>query len=741
MKKFFPPTRNFKSLSVKDLLDAREAYHTHLAHLENVVATAIGPYRIRVKDPDFEKPLTKDTESHSSTTPRTLHNTVVRPWSWPCLLVFVDRWLTREELSREAPGQLVPPLLYMPDGRVVPTCVIYVEVQEEAPPPLLNINFPEEMIGGGYPIFTDVQGQPHIGSLGCLVTDGDSVYALTNRHVTGEPGRVVNSFFRGEGHRIGFSDKTQIGKKLFKEVYPGWAGSRDYANLDAGLIHVDDVKNWTAQVFGIGEIGEPVDLNTDTISLDLIGCPVRAFGAASGELVGEIQALFYRYKSIGGFDYVSDLLIGPRFDVKTKKSIPLNTLPGDSGTVWFFDNQLSQQEAKEEGLAGERARRLRPLALQWGGHVLMGESGEATMRFALATNISTLCRELDVDIVRGWNIGHNEYWGKVGHYKIAAKACELVSNAKLKKLLKNNLDAIAFTDADIAAGNLPKMQQKNFIALADVPDLAWRGFNNPDDANHFADMDQKGVGDEFKGKTLLELCEDPANLDINLWNRFYDSLGTKPEKRGALPFRVWHIYNQMVEFVKQGKLTEFVFAGGVLSHYVGDACQPLHISQFHHGRPGMNEDGVHSKYETDMLEQSGTRTLAIIADINEALKTAKGKSTLKGGKGAALEVVRLMRNTVTTLPPLKIIKVFNDTGGNLTKMFDALRKDTITCMADGCVTLASLWASAWREGGGSAITADQLGAVDKGRLQTFYKERKLIPAFIMTNPKFAQQLT
>lgn len=62
--------------------------------------------------------------------------------------------------------------------------------------------------------------------------------------------------------------------------------------------------------FGVGELGEPVDLHTDSISLDLIGCPVRAFGAASGEMIGDIQGLFYSYKSVGGFDYISDLLIG-----------------------------------------------------------------------------------------------------------------------------------------------------------------------------------------------------------------------------------------------------------------------------------------------------------------------------------------------------------------------------------------------------------------------------------------------
>ena len=42
MKTFFSAQQNFHALSVADLLEAREAYHAHLCHMENVVATAIG---------------------------------------------------------------------------------------------------------------------------------------------------------------------------------------------------------------------------------------------------------------------------------------------------------------------------------------------------------------------------------------------------------------------------------------------------------------------------------------------------------------------------------------------------------------------------------------------------------------------------------------------------------------------------------------------------------------------------
>jgi hypothetical protein len=284
MKSFSLEKRTFKSLSLRDLLEARDAYHIHLAHKANVIATAVGSYRIRTSDPDaqeFSYLLEKRSEGVSPV--RTLQNTVVKPWSWPCVLVFVDRWQSQEELIKEDPDQVVPRFLYLPDGRVVPTCVLLVEEQTKAPSLLEKLAFPDVLVGGGYPVLTEVQGQTRIGSLGCLVSDGDSIYALTNRHVTGTQGREVYSLLRGERQRIGVSHQKQVDKKLFQEVYGGWPGTRSYLNIDAGLIEVDDVACWTAQVYGIGEVGEPMDLNPDTMSLDLIGCPVRAFGGASGE--------------------------------------------------------------------------------------------------------------------------------------------------------------------------------------------------------------------------------------------------------------------------------------------------------------------------------------------------------------------------------------------------------------------------------------------------------------------------
>ncbi len=53
----------------------------------------------------------------------------------------------------------------------------------------------------------------------------------------------------------------------------------------------------------------------------------------------------------------------------------------------------------------------------------------------------------------------------------------------------------------------------------------------------------------------------------------------------------------MVSFVKDGEAEKFVCAAGILSHYVGDACQPLHISYMFNGDPDHKVEGDGARSE------------------------------------------------------------------------------------------------------------------------------------------------
>jgi len=770
--KSFPPKRDYSSLSVKDLLEARDAYHVHLAHLANVIATAIGRYRIRCGD-WFEEhpPNVRPPEGYRAPTfARTLENSRVLPWSWPCVLVFVNDWIEREGFGSSRgkqnlqPDQMVPRALYLSDGRVIPTCVIQVTEQDAPLSRAQKLSFPKSLIGGGYLLASDVQGREHLGSVGSLVTDGNQIYALTNRHVTGEEGREIFSVFGETKVRVGVSDKKQIGKKPFAETYDGWPGTHVLSNLDAGLVRVDDLSQWTTQIVGLGSVDRPADLTTDTITLDLIGCPVCAFGGASGPLLGQIDALFYRYKSVGGIDYVADLLIGPRIkclhtrvpDQSSEKMAPVfpgggspGTLPGDSGTLWCLEQPDSDGTPAGTRPPGRKSRKptLRPIALQWGGHVVVEEGTPKTtaQSYALATCLSTVCRELDVDLVRDWNSGLPEYWGDVGHYTIAALACFQVAAPELKTLMKNNLDRVSYEEAHIRPSTFKGLSKAAFVPLADVPDKIWKMFGigrrgAPEHPNHFADMDKK----DSKGKTLLQICGgggggqiDPAKVDIDVWRKYYDDV--KDRSRGCLPFRVWQIYDAMVDALQARNVVRFVGAAGVLAHYVGDACQPLHISYMFDGDPAETvpaEDhngkeiqvprakGVHSAYETKMLN---SHVVELIEKLNKRLESAalQKPKAVAGGHAAAVAVVKLMDRTFQDLMPPQIIKVFNDEADLWTKFGDK----TVDLMAAGALTLAMIWDSAWKQGHGKTkISSADLGPLDPKELAKLYLDPDFVPS-------------
>jgi hypothetical protein len=726
MLKQFPPSRNYMALTLRDLLEARDAYHVHLAHLSNVVGTAVGRYLIREDDwyASHATDEAKPKHAHAPSGPRTLFNTVIRDWSWPCVLVFVNRWSDKRDFGA-SPDQMVPRALFLPDGRVIPTCVVLVEEGPAAEPSLGDLSFPESYVGGGYVALTDVQGRQHVGSFGCLVTDGNLTYALTNRHVTGAAGSEIFTMLRDRKTRVGVSSALQADCKRFTDMYPGWPGGNVQLRLDAGLIAVDDLDDWTTQVLGMGALDELMDLTEDSLTLGFIDSPVTAFGAASGLLDGRVAALFYRYRSVGGADYVTEFLIRPdRFNVP-------GTVHGDSGTLWFW----KQPDADEE------PARLRPFAMQWGGHLFVDSTGTVrrTGHFALAASLSTVCRELSVSPVRDWNSGLPEYWGDVGHYTIGLFACDRVTG-NLRTLMNKNQEVIAYPSDDLISSKAIKIRgDDGFVRLADVPDRIWkipggdgaRGY--AENGNHFADMDKPLPDDPDKGKTLLELCEDETNVDPAVWLGYYKRV--HDSSRGILPFRVWQFFDALVDAASKKDTTRFVCAAGILAHYVGDSCQPLHISYMFNGEPVVGPDGkttkrgegVHEAYESRMLTKNAVELLALLR--NELARDVAAIKVPKSGKDAACAAVALMTRTFKTLPPLKIVNAFD----KKRDLWADFKQPTVQIMADGIRTLAAIWQGAWRAGGGTHIASSKLALAETKALMDLYKDTAFVKSFTLAD--------
>jgi len=719
----------FHNLSVKDLIEARDTFHIHLMNKRNVIATAIGRYRVRKSD--FNKEGAYEPQKQFPKKARTLENSIVTEFSWPCVLVFVSKWEDETQLINDEKDNIIPKCIYMPDGRVVPICVVEEKKVHRSDTDVndTKLVFPQSYISGGYPLIVNSQGQKRIASMGCLVSDGNKVFALTNKHVTGKEGTEIFTKFRGKETRIGVSSK-QFGKEKFTTLYPGWQGSNLVVNTDVGLVEVDDLNIWKTEVFGIGELKELTDLNTTNISLELIDKKVKAFGAVSGKIEGKIIGLFYRYKSVGGTEYVSDFLIGGA-DNK-----PLNVHHGDSGTLWLI----------QEGSTKE----YKPFALQWGQHQFMEGNEKKTRPYALASSLSNILRELDLDLVRGWNVDQEYSWGKFGHFKIGARACEMVTNQNLGVLLKANEDNIGYPNEVFKdPSGFVKAGTGEFVPLADVPDLVWRPMKgtkgvarNSDESNHFADMDDfhpKVMG----GKTLLQLnFNDEGKIrdeffTLENWLKFYSQLddvkpnydkdGKLKRRLGGLPFRVWQMYDIMVYELKKNKdIAKFICAGGTMSHYVGDACQALHISYKHHGLTE-NEYNVHKDYEDNMLNNK-KNIPRLLKGIDSFDEVVRDEDLFKTGLGAAKAVLKLMWNTFQNLPPDNILKAWRSSS-DMEDMFKKLGEKTIANINQGCLTMATIWQSAWIEGEGDKIDPSELVAVGQDELISLYSDKSFVPSF------------
>ncbi|HVE17359.1 MAG TPA: hypothetical protein VNB29_11525, partial [Chthoniobacterales bacterium] len=727
----------FSRLSVKDLVEARDLYHHHLVNKANVVGTAIGLFLIRNSE-----------AGKKSLEPRTLENSSVQEKSWPCVLVFVDKWADPADFGWQKPytsQDMVPTALYMPDGRVVPVCVVKVD-PAETPASSGIWRWQKGILGGGSPVRVTVQNQEHVATAGCLVSDGHTVYALTNRHVAGKEGTPIFSRTGGESSAIGWSSEKQLTRLPFETVYPGFPGKQVYSTMDVGLVEVADVNEWSSEMIGLGPVGPISDLSETNLTLRVIGAEVVASGARSGVIKGRISALFYRYKALGGYEYVSDFLIAP--------SAGQGTLPGDSGAVWNL--------VQEGELPG-------PLAVEWGGQVFDGASDARQFNFALATSLANVCRLLDVELVRDHNTGAAPYWGKRGHYTIATFACEAVKG-KLGRIMAANEDQISFSLGELGPKSMdPAMKAASastgLIPLADVPDLVWKHLpskvpggrdtrysgpgasTGPEHPTHFADIDELNP---IRKTTLREFSlEDPANnLTVSAWQTFFDECGhpsSKPTERGLLPFRVWQFYSAMVDALRRKAMDEFVCAAGLLAHYVGDACQPLHGSIYANGYKDQKDEddstssnsgsGVHSAYETAMIDRytDDRRTDNIVEGIQNEIANVAPIATITDGHTAALETVKLMDRAATLIPPKKIVDAFIAAGGKANvATYDALWKKfgrkTVHVMADGAVVLAAVWSGAWKQGGGESLAAGSLGAIPARDLIKLYTDPDFVPS-------------
>ena len=229
-----------------------------------------------------------------------------------------------------------------------------------------NTLTPRNLLAPGCAIINENgQGMTRMATAGGIVRDGERYYVLTNRHAVGAPGTKIEALQTHRHPEIGVSAAKGITREEFRKIYPHFASVKQFLLMDVGLVDLDDVLQWKTEVPGISPVGPVLDLYDNSLTLKLIGMKVVGQSAVTGLIRGEIHGLFYRFKAMGGSEYISDFLIGPETTghdagIKEEKgeNVSLAVHHGDSGALLFVEhaekNKNGGKKAQKKSITRSR---------------------------------------------------------------------------------------------------------------------------------------------------------------------------------------------------------------------------------------------------------------------------------------------------------------------------------------------------------------------------------------------------
>jgi len=179
-------------------------------------------------------------------------------------------------------------------------------------------------------------------------------------------------------------------------------------------------------------------------------------------------------------------------------------------------------------------------------------------------------------------------------------------------------------------------------ASTDTPAIAWangdnsgNGFGTHDwiimEAKRLADADGAGWLDL---NTALLACDDPDTVLHDTYHHCYDVWGST---YGDAPDQIATVYANIEAAYEAGDITGASQQFGLLAHYYGDICNPLHTDQ------DPSEDAMHSAYE-DYVE-----TLTDTVGENRAWIVADGLVAVSDVRASAISAATAAHGDYTAL--------------------------------------------------------------------------------------------
>ena len=255
-------------------------------------------------------------------------------------------------------------------------------------------------------------------------------------------------------------------------------------------------------------------------------------------------------------------------------------------------------------------------------------------------------------------------WGAIGHQIVAYTGANSTTDGQL--FWKSNLESLR--------------------TLSTVPDRLWKTSATKADEGltHWFEVDSY-----YKPVEFSQIISFPSSYSAATSQYSEERIRTN----GAAPWRIRQLYQLAFQAFKAGQTSLAMQYIGVMSHYIGDLSQPLHVSTNYDGQLTGNK-GIHSYFETSVLKNE----MAIRADVQKrALKLLKDGNFLSQFNGSLMDTILL--SIERSVSQLNLV-LENDTKFGRTTKVAAVQLDLAkNRLADGAATFAIILNQLWKETG------------------------------------------
>lgn len=230
-----------------------------------------------------------------------------------------------------------------------------------------------------------------------------------------------------------------------------------------------------------------------------------------------------------------------------------------------------------------------------------------------------------------------------------------------------------------------KANAQNMVKLTTAPDMYWK------------------QGDNYRPETLTHFFQpDSYYKDPNKFNQIPHSFQLLVQKfgsdvainNGSAPWRANQFYALGVQALKNKDFKTALVMAGLMSHYIGDMSQPLHMTENFDGQM-TNDKGIHKFFETtNVIPNVPLLYKGVPFIAQQFLGDPNFRNQFKGSVVDAT-FNELYRAYAKKDQLIKTDLTFGRVGkGALMQL--SLARDR---MADGAASLAMILSHMWQEGG------------------------------------------